>query len=475
MKKRLLLVGLLATTLLWGACTDDEKALFNHPYRVQGELDPNFRVPVISNGQLNLNDLLSSFDGTFTGNITSDNVITFHYDTSIRETIVVGGMITQPAGRVARHAAKRTGTKSSTPFISRDTVISYTLPIDLFDKTDMQAVVDGNISIGELILDLSAFVNGGCPPNVDSALRAYVSARFDSIFIEYQGHDHTTHTFTGFAAQSLQLDDIIAGGTVNFDDINLAEIINSMPRSITAGFRMHLEVDSAIVEDNLANILTNPSAINSFHELLDSLRMTWLTFGADLVVNIPFEIRIGNLEYSYDLELNGNGDTSQSILESLDTMLTRLLGEGAVNIDSSNATAYLTLNNNIPLNLRMNGTLIDENGLPLYLLLSDTTVAAAQIDRIAPGSNIWESVGPTRTEVVLPLTVEALEKMMQASKLRLKLTISTSVDPDHYVRVKRTDYLKIKLGVQLNPEIKIDMPLFDGFGNLLGGGNGNAQ
>ncbi len=476
MKKRLFLVGLLATVLLFGACTDDEKALFNHPYRMQGELDPSFRVPIISSGQLNFNDLLSSFDGTFTGAITSDNVITFHYDTSIRETIIVGGLITQPANRTARHAVKRHTTKtSSTPFISRDTVITYTIPIDLFDKADMQSIVDGNISIGEILVNLGAFINGGCPPNVDSALRAYVSARFDSIFIDYQAHDYSNHTFSGFASQSLELNDIIAGGMLQFDSINVAEIVNWMPRSITAGFRMHLDVDSAIVEDQLGAILSNPSAINSFHELLDSLRMTWLTFGADLAVNIPFEIRIGNLEYTYELELNGNGDTSQSVLESLDTMLTRLLGDGAVNLDSSHVTAFLTLENDIPFNLRINGTLVDENGVPLYLLLADTTIAAAQIAPIIPGSNIWESVGPTRTCIELPLTVEALEKMTQASKLKLNLSIATSVADNHFVRVKRTDYLKIKLGVQLSPNIKIDMPLFDGFGNIFGGGNNNAQ
>lgn len=480
MKKRLFLVGLMATVMLFGACTDDEKALLNRPYRVQGELDPSFRVPIISNGQLNFNDLLMSFDGTFTGMITDDNVITFHYDTSVRETIVVGGMITKEPGYKSRAAVGRKGTKNSggTPFISKDTVISYTIPIDLFDKADMQSIVDGNMSIGEFILDLTAFIHGGCPPNVEEALREYVSAKFDSIFINYEGHDYAVHTFTGFASQSLQLDDIIQGGSVNFDDINMAEIVNTMPRSITAGFRMHIEVDSSIVEDQLGNILSNPSAINSFHELLDSLRMTWLTFGADLTVDIPFEVRIGNLEYSYDLELNGNGDTSQSVLESLDSLLTRILGEGAASIDSSKVTAFLTFDNGIPLNLRINGTLVDDNGTPIYLLLDDTTLSAAQITPTLPGSNIWEASAPTRTIIDLPLSVEALEKFTQASKLRLNLTISTSVATDHYVRVKRTDYLKIKLGVQLDPSISIDMQLFGGFGNMFGGilgGNNNNQ
>ena len=88
----------LASVLLLVSCNKDDMELLRSPYRLQGELSPSFGLPVISNGQLNLNDLLMSFDGTFEGLITDDNTITFEYKDTIRETIPIGSMIAKRGG-----------------------------------------------------------------------------------------------------------------------------------------------------------------------------------------------------------------------------------------------------------------------------------------------------------------------------------------------------------------------------------------
>lgn len=468
----------LASVLLLVSCNKDDMELLRSPYRLQGELSPSFGLPVISNGQLNLNDLLMSFDGTFEGLITDDNTITFEYKDTIRETIPIGSMIAKrggerKSGRVERWKSGKAGkAKSVVPFIARDTVIEYTLPIDFFDKADMQSIVDGNMSIHELRFNLDAVVSGTCPPNVDSALRAYVNARFDNVTIKYTGHDNVLRTFTGFAGQSLQLNDIIEGGTVRFDSVNLAEIVNSMPRSITAGFHMHVEVDSGLVLDNLG-LLTDTTGINSFNALLDSLRMTSITIGANLRVLLPFEVRIGGLPYSYDLVLNGNGGdgSSSSIFEQLDSTLTHLLGDGAVDMDSSKVTAYMKFSNGIPLDLTLSGTLVDANGTETYVLFANQKIASAVTAPVANRPGVVEAVADSTTTLELPLTVEALERLTQASKLRLRLQMATpdfSTDPS-FKMVKRDDYLKVKMMIRLDPNIKIDMQLFEGFGNIISG------
>ncbi len=470
MKKRVIVLALAAVSVLVASCTKDDLELLKHPYRVQGELHPSYGLPIISNGQLNLNDLLTSFDGTFSGIITDDNTITFHYDTSIRETIVIGGMIgRQPArkGRV-RGTVRPQPKMSNPPFIQRDTVIEYSLPIDFFDKADMQSIVEGGISIHELRFSLSAYVQGGCPANVEEALRNYVRARFDEVTIKYQGHDYQTHTFTGFMDQSLALDDIIAGGSVTFDSVNLAEIVNSMPRMITAGFRMHIEVDSALVLDNLG---FDTASINSFQTLLDSLKMTYLTIGGDLDVTLPFEVSIDGLGYNYDLAFSdGNSsssNTSGSVLDVLDSVLNKLLGEGAVNMDSSKVTAIVILQNGIPLNLTLDGTFIDENGAPTLTLLEQQLVASAITAPVANRPGVSEAVADSTTRVEIPLTIEALDKMIHSSALRLTLRMATT-DSDYKV-VKRDDYLKVKLLVKLDPSLGIDMELFDPSGLPLVG------
>lgn len=460
--------------MMLASCSKDDRELLQHPYRLQGELSPSFGLPVISSGQLNLYDLMTSFDGTLEALMTDDNTITFEYKDTVRETIPIGGMIVKRQGPLSPNPSpkKSVGRKSVTPFIARDTVIEYTIPIDFFDKADMQSIVDGNMSIHELRFNLDAVVQGTCPPNVDSALRAYVNARFDNVTIKYTGHDYQMHTYTGFAAQSLLLDDIIQGGAVNFDSVNLAEIVNSLPRSITAGFHMRVEVDSGLVLDNLG-LLTDTSGINSFNALLDSLRMTSITIGANLRVLLPFEVRIGGLPYSYDLELNGNGgDASGStVFEQMDSLLTNLFGEGAVSMDSSKVAAILKFSNGIPLELSLSGTLVDGNGVESYVLFSDRKIAPAVTAPVSGRPGVVEAVRDSTTIVSIDLTVEALERLTQASKLRLRLLMATpdfTTDPS-YKLVKKDDYLKVKMMVKLDPSINIDMQLFDGFGNMLGG------
>ena len=102
--KRKFLLALAAVTLL-AACNKDDMALLQHPYRVQGEVSPSFGLPVISNGQMNLNDLLLSFDGTFSGLITDDNTITFEYKDTIRETIPIGPIYESAMASMAHYFA----------------------------------------------------------------------------------------------------------------------------------------------------------------------------------------------------------------------------------------------------------------------------------------------------------------------------------------------------------------------------------
>lgn len=476
MKKKLLFACLLASVVLLPSCVKDDMELLKHPYRVQGELSPCFGLPVISSGQLNLNDLLLSFDGTFTGLITDDNTITFHYADSVQQTLHIGGMITKgkyaPTKRASqiKNQRKLNTKRSETPFISRDTVISYTIPIDLFDKADLQDIVNAGIAINELNLSLSANVNavphGG--EDVEGVLDSFVRARFDNVMLRYTGHDYQSHSFSQFASQSLVIESLIQGGEVNFDSINLAQIINDMPRSITASFHMHVEVDSGLVQNAMHNFLTDTSAITSFSILLDSLKMTELTFGVKLEVFLPFEIRIGGLAYSYDLALQGNGEgESSSIFDALDTTLNNLLGEGAVSLDSSKVSAILKFSNGIPLDLTLNGTLVDANGGE-YALFTHQKIASAVTGPVEGRPGVEQAIRDSASLVELPLTVEGLEKLTQAQKLRLRLVLATS-DATSFKTIKRDDYLKVKMMVRLNPSILIDMQVFEGFDGMLDG------
>lgn len=481
MKRTSLFVGLLASMMLLASCNKDDIELLRNPFRIQGELNPSFGLPVISTGQWNLNDFLSDLDVSFSGiHIdTNQNILTFLYDTSFGATIQIGGMVTKsPSRREWRNTPSRRSRAIPTkddedfaPFISRDTVIWQDLPIDIFNSTYMQTIEDANMSINEVLLRLHTHISGECPENVNDTLRKYVRARVDNLTIKYTGHDYQTHTFSGFANQSLVLRDLVQGGDLNFDDVNMAEIINSLPRSIRAGFHMHVDVDSGLLVNNIYNILTDTTEVNSFHALLDSLRFTSISFNGNLSVTLPFEVRIQNLPYGFSLPLVGNreGSGETSIFDKLDSILNDLLGEGAVGLDSSKVAAILKFSNGIPLDLTITGKLRNSNGTDFYTLFADQKIASSVLGPVEGHPNVVQTVRDSTSSLKVDLTVEALEKLTQADTLRLEFKLSTSnFDNDPYFRViKRDDYLKIWMMVLLDPSIIIDKELFGGLGFII--------
>lgn len=467
MKKRILMMGLAATMLLFASCTDDDMQLLKAPYRVQGEIAPNFRLPVISRGELNLNQLLQTFDGTFSGNLdVNDTTIVFIYQDEFKDSIEVN--TTNKHYRGAK-SGRLHAPKSGNELISLDTVISYSVPIDLFDRTDMQSLAQADITIESLLLDLKATIRGTCPPNAEQAVHDYVTARFDQLAIDYEGHDGVIYHYDEMPPVSMVVTDIIEGGSLNLTEenrLNLASIINRLPRRIDLSFHLHVSVDDGFADENTQDL----EHIQHFQELLDSLGMTTLYYDADIDVRVPFEVHIGNLNYSYNLALTGTGssENSASIMDQLDSTLNSLLGEGAVSIDSSTVTAYLVLQNGIPLNFSLSGVLVDENGNELSTLLTNQSVPSAKtIPTQTPGVSMADTNNPGIATIEMPLTVAQLEAFTQASDLRLDLGMST--DGTDHKRVGPYDYLRMSLQIKLSPDIVIDMQLFRGFGDLLGG------
>ncbi|MBR1785473.1 MAG: hypothetical protein IJ760_08585 [Bacteroidales bacterium] len=446
MKKGLLFAALAAAALLWSSCRDEDKALLNHGYRIQGEVSPTFELP-LSSGEMNLNDLLTKFGGALDGYITNDSVITFKYSMSVKDTVDVGGMIASPR---PRHGAKKPiATKDGDALVSKDTVIEYTIPIDIFNQVDL--LQDNDISIGHLWLSLHALVQGFCPDNVRDDLREFVWASIDSLAIQYDGKDG--HKDFGVIEQaSLRVNDLTADNRMEFDSVNLAEIVNALPTSITAKFRLHVNVDEGLSQKYMVDF----SHIEYFQELLDSLRMTSLVYGADVNVDLPFEVSVGMLAYSYDMSL-GSGSSAggnSSVLDELNDVLNRIVGEG-MSLDSSALTVVLRVDNGIPLNINLNGTVCDDNGLPLFVLLANDNIASAQTAPVAGTTGVSEAVAPTKSVIEVELSLERARQFVNASSLRLDMLMTT--DGTDSKRIRRSDNLKLQMLVKVNPNIKIDM------------------
>ena len=451
MKKQFLWVVLATTALLFVACKKDDIDP-TKPFRVQGSIDPGFSLPVISSGQMNLNDLLTSFDGTFSGLILETDVITFHYDTSVSQRIDIGSSFKEP--RPAVKHPKRLATKDAAT-ISVDTTISYEIPLDLFDKT-----TDIDAQIAHVMLNLGVFVKGGCPPNVEQTLRDNATISLDRLNIRYLAQGRTdTIDFDGNAAlsDSLVIHDIITGGSVHFNNVNLASLINDKPNKIIAGFHMNINVKASFAD----SILAHPDQIDRFRDMLDSLQMTWLQYDADLSVDLPFEIKIGQMNYDYTIDVSqmaSNGGSSMSIKDMVDKVKDNLNKFGVdFLLDTLNRFIF-EFENGIPLNIMLNADFVDDNDTVLSQLFSNGLIASAVTSPVAGNPGVSEATAPSFSRITVPLNLDNLEGLFNSSKLKLTLGLSTSGTNKN--SIKRSNYLKIKVKLQLHPKLALDIPLF---------------
>lgn len=451
MKKQVLFVAVLAVAALFTSCRKDDINM-SKPFRVQGEIDPGLSLPVISEGHLNLNDLLSTFDGTFSGYILDDTVITFHYDTSLSQRINVGNSF--KANRPVYHRPNRYKDASSET-VSVDTLILYEIPIDIFDKA-----VDIDAQIARLLLNLDVYVRGGCPENVEAELRENATISLNRLNIRYLCKDRTdTVDFDGNSSlsDSLVVDDIITGGGVKFTNVNLASIINDRPNKIIASFHMNLNVSTHFAD----SILAHPEQIDRFSAMLDSLKMTWLQYDADLSVDLPFEIRIGDMTFNYDIDMTGvasNDTSSMSTKDLVDRIKDNLKKAGIdLLLDSLNRFVF-EFENGMPLNIRLNADFVDENDQIIANLFTNGMIASAVTSPVPGNPGVNEATSPSMNRIYVPLNFENLDAVFQSSKLKLTLGLSTTGTAKN--AIKRTDYLKVKTKLQLHPTLSLDIPLF---------------
>lgn len=447
MKKQLLTAVLLAMTVLTTSCVKDVFDIMNHPIDVEGEIDPNFQLPLASSDSIHLGDLMSMLSSTFSAYLTDDDVITFTYSGSFDSTINVGNL-TAKKHHPAVQGHRRPGTKDA--LVRQSQWVEYTLPIDFFDDLDLgSGTTIEDISIGQLLLTLDARISGDCPdPEARQKLIDFGSAIVDSLHISCVGKNNAVFD-TLIPMTPLVMPDVVTGGTLSFDHVNLAKIFNMFPKSITFRFRIELAVDESI--------LANPEDVMSFEGLLDSLQMTSFHYGADFNVLIPFDVHIGRMVYNYPVDITQSGEEGstsslEETYEKIKDILDNKLGDKIDYDFDSIVIIKFKVDNGIPLNIKLNGTFIDENNLPNGTMFEDKPIAAAPIDPVT-----YEANGTTPTSFSVPLNMETLEKFTNAKKIDITMELNTP--GTHPVKVKKSDCMKLKMYVQIHPKIEFNWHL----------------
>ncbi len=435
MKHRLFTVALALVAVMLTSCIRSEEwELLRHPVHVRGTLDPTFGTP-IAYGQVTINDVMHMFNGNYNGLLDSENeTLTINFEGEGGDSILASSLL-----------SKRPGVKGT--FISQDTTISYNLNIGLFENVTLSEILNGNININHLWLNFKADVRGECPDSVRQFVSQYVHAMFDSLVVNYTDHNGVEHTFPGVTMEPLLFDSVLTTQHLQYDSIDLAEIVNSMPLNVKVSFRFRFQLDESLFSADIAELY--------FNQLLDRIKMTKVFYDAQLKVSFPFEVRIGSLPYSFDVDL-GDGLSQVDIDRILDS-----IGEG-VEVDIKDSYLTLGFNNGIPLRLGITGTLIDNNDLPIGAPLFADTIAASRTAPSPDDPNTEVTVEGTRTPVVIAMNRERLNQLRRAKKIRFTMVMSTC---NKHVTIRRSDFLGIKVYLRLHPTAEIDIPVSGAFMN----------
>lgn len=444
MKRQLLPLILLICAVVAASCVRKEDLdLLRQPVHVQGEIDPHLGVP-IAEGQMTINDVLTMLSSSYTGLIDPDsNTITIYYDAEHVDSIMAGNLIATPAM-----------TKGT--LVSIDTTITYGVNINLFDDVSMQNIVNGNIDINHLFLTLNVGLLGRCGTNVSQGMKdtinSFVSAVFDSLVINYTDHNGGHHTLSNvdMTPEVVRLDTIVDNYKQFTVKADLAEIANSMPRNITASIRFRFDIDESIFNLSFSDI-------NYFSQLMDTIKLTKLIYDANVHVEFPFDIHIGYLPYSFTLDLGEEGLSSLNL-----DSLTAALGDD-VDIELKESALNLRFVNNIPMYIDIATWMLDENNLPLGApILADTTIASSGTINAGDNTRVSDPDNPSTTVVTMKLNKELLERLKNTRHLRFDMALhtdATGTTGNEHVKVRKTDYLKVKAMVKLHPSVNVDIPI----------------
>ena len=439
--KRNAMLGAALLLMLCSCVRTEDLDLLRHPIHVQGDVDPYLGVP-IAYGELTINDIYEMLNANYSGYLDpNQNTVTLVFDTTARDVIHAAGYYPPAKGTMPTNEIKG-GSKGFIDFI--DTVKEYSVNITLFDDAALQSIVPGNITINHLWFNMDVVYQGHCMPGFERVVRDSVRAVADSLVIKYTDHNYVQHVFEGLPPiEPIAISNVLDRQTIHFDSVDLAPLINSMPRRITASFRFKFSVDDRWIINNIAN--------PSFAKLMDTIKMTYLEYDADVAVAFPFEVHIGMLPYDFTIDL-GDGLATVNIDSILAT-----LGD---NVDAELKDSYINLafDNGIPFDFMLDAVMLDADSNYLFDIVERDTIHSAPTAPSVDDPTTYEATGVTQTIIRAKLNQENLRLLKDARKLHMGLAFSTG---ENKVSVQRSNTLKVKASLQVHPDVSFDIPLTD--------------
>ncbi len=454
MKRGFFFAALLCLAAAITSCVrEDDLEMLRHPIHVQGEIDPNWGVPV-AYGEVNLNDLITMLSSDYTGYLDTGNIITVVYEDSMRDSVQSNN------SKRRRPTGPRFAGRKDATWYTKDTTIRLNdIELDFFNNSEISSLMDSTqLALRNLWFKFKLGLWGDCSQNVNQ----YVRAGFDSLRIFYENRDGEVIDFEPAHHVAIAVNGLNDTATYR-DSLDLASVINSTPRKISGSMRMRLQISSEMISHAISQM--------SLDEIMDSLNvwfnMTKLVYSCDSRTEIPLIMSIGNLPYSFDVDMS---DSSSSL--NIDSMLATI--DSGISVEVQDSRFRMAVENNMPFDIILSATMLDANGNPVRDshgqvaedLLHATTIHAAQVRAMGATGN-YESASPSRDTLVVTLNDERLKQFKDAKKLRMKLKMVTPLEPGNasqhcFVAIKRDNFLKLKASIQVHPKVNFDMQVTDG-------------
>ncbi len=423
----LLFLGMLTSCL-----RSDDWELLRHPIHVTGSANPQYGIPVVT-GELNINDLMSSFSADYAGMITDDEIVTIEYQIDLRDTILALSEISLKGNKPAPPEINNDEPKF---WIPKDTTLVDTIDIDFFNDVDYV----GQINIEHLWLKLKVGASG----EGASWVNEYVKARFFNLNISYEDHYGVVKQFGSLPGANVEVTDIYAGFDHLFDSVDIQRIANDMPRRIFASYTFRFSVSSDLIT---SQIMTMP-----YSEILDSIHMTKLMYYADLHLTMPLSVQFNGLNYSYPISL---GDGMSSL--NLDSIMSSLSSD--IHFDMDSARFRLTLNNGIPLAMTLSATMQDANGINIIRLFNNELINPANVGSNPDNPSQYVAISPKETVIETLLKNNDIDNLHLARTLNVKLKVDSE---NKHVCIRRSDKLGLKGFLIVKPTMDIDIPVTNG-------------
>jgi hypothetical protein len=438
MKRKISKVFLLiAGLLMYSSCIKDIDPLVNNPYWIHGDFNPTLGVP-LAYGEMNLADLLNmmkkqpnNFSITYD---EGDDLITINYDSTFTNHITTGSKGSKSYSYI--HKSRHKGSKDTSNAVDQLFPLDGAMPISIFE--DVSTLPDSTqLKLQNVFLTLLCHISANLQENAVELIHhhnvSFYISRAKVTGINKEGDS----MLIAELPDNIPLTALADGNTVNqyvFNKWDVASLINERPTQIAYSLALRVVIPN----------YTSVMPISQF--IKDSLGINSFDINSDVKLEFPISGYINGLGYTTDLNMNiGNINTND------------------ISIDT--AQLVLELENKLPIELRMQGQLLDSNGNVLCTLFPNTnedTIAAAKVSWNEASNSYVASQSTTRTHFIT-LNYSRFKSLQQCRKLRLSTYISTGyLSPSGrrlhgaIVTLRGSDKLKARAYLLAKPHYNFD-------------------